>query len=672
MEMLAVMADHNYIVKNVETLDGTHVITFYHHPVIQKYKKDFPNGIETFVIDDSQDRLTSVVRKDGRLEVSSCDLDNTLYFNLKLSFKVSPVNGTTAYAYPDECITFQFDVECEEFDKVDITDTDRDVEIQWNEDRTKVTVSVIATGSDENLSVKFQNTTDMYRANLLLLQHKVTREELDIPLLDADGETVTFERLYSGSAPVCDAVVTATEDWLKVQYNEDGSLSLTAEPNISLYERSASFQIEIPSLRAEPFTWNVTQNYLNKKKDGCVWFECIRFKRAVVEMYDTNGDLEISYAEAAVIEHLDVSNRGITLMTGIEHMSGLRSLNFAFNDFVPGSTVDLSGSHHYLNEIRWETYVDITLNITGCALVVNLMDIGRGNKNINTLIFTERQDLASRSDKYPIEIPESYVSTDYSMEGEEVVLQKHTRGEGIKIQFRPRGFVDYDITTGFIESQARHACDIIFSVEPFKSYRDCFDISIEYHIDETRNAQIVLNHSMDPNDYEIFLTSQGGYRGWLYSQYCKVRTPFIDDTSVPHEFAHAFANLRDEGYSHSNTEPCANVSASTELSEIPWRRFLEDPYYSQVTGVYRIKSSATDWYVPSRISLFTHNIYAFNPPCRYEIFKTIVCRSRIAEEEFFKTGNEEILWEMFKEYDVVNREDDMKYFLNTEENLFRN
>lgn len=70
-----------------------------------------------------------------------------------------------------------------------------------------------------------------------------------------------------------------------------------------------------------------------------------------------------------------------------------------------------------------------------------------------------------------------YVSTDYSMDGEVSILQKHTKGNGIKIVIMGDQFVDTDMVSGGLyETKAKETMEHYFSIEPFKSLRELFDV----------------------------------------------------------------------------------------------------------------------------------------------------------------------------------------------------
>ena len=70
-----------------------------------------------------------------------------------------------------------------------------------------------------------------------------------------------------------------------------------------------------------------------------------------------------------------------------------------------------------------------------------------------------------------------YESTDFSMDGEVLVLQSATVGQGVNFILVGDGFVDRDMgADGRYEQVMREAMEHIFSVEPMKSYREFFNV----------------------------------------------------------------------------------------------------------------------------------------------------------------------------------------------------
>ena len=74
-----------------------------------------------------------------------------------------------------------------------------------------------------------------------------------------------------------------------------------------------------------------------------------------------------------------------------------------------------------------------------------------------------------------LRIPEGYRSTDYSRNGTVIPLQTATRGNGIDIVIMGDAFCDRSIADGTYHSIMQKAQEAFFSVEPYKSYRDCFN-----------------------------------------------------------------------------------------------------------------------------------------------------------------------------------------------------
>lgn len=77
---------------------------------------------------------------------------------------------------------------------------------------------------------------------------------------------------------------------------------------------------------------------------------------------------------------------------------------------------------------------------------------------------------------YRLTLEDCYVSTDYSEDKQVITLQKHTKGKGIKVVLMGDLFVDTDVKNGRYESVMKEAMENYFSIEPYKSLRDYFDV----------------------------------------------------------------------------------------------------------------------------------------------------------------------------------------------------
>ena len=70
-----------------------------------------------------------------------------------------------------------------------------------------------------------------------------------------------------------------------------------------------------------------------------------------------------------------------------------------------------------------------------------------------------------------------YVSKDYSQNGKTVQLQKASEGQGINIVLMGDGYSDRQIADGLYQSDMELAYNSLFTVEPYSSYKNLFNVS---------------------------------------------------------------------------------------------------------------------------------------------------------------------------------------------------
>ena len=277
-----------------------------------------------------------------------------------------------------------------------------------------------------------------------------------------------------------------------------------------------------------------------------------------------------------------------------------------------------------------------------------------------------------------------YESTDYSADGTVHTLQTATSGNGIDIVLMGDGYSDRLIADGTYDSVMQRAADAFFSEEPYKSFRDCFNV---YYVDvvsknerftaETAlstwygtgtnvggdNAKVieyakkaVADSRMDDatvivlmnRDYYagtcyMYPFADGDYGRGLSISYFPVSS-FEETFSglVSHEAGgHGFGKLADEYYYASNgTIPqdkideyiataaygwWKNGDFTSDPAAVKWSAFLTDDRYSaEGLGVY--EGAFTYYYGawrPTRNSIMNNNTEGFNAPSRYAIWYKI-------------------------------------------------
>ncbi len=271
---------------------------------------------------------------------------------------------------------------------------------------------------------------------------------------------------------------------------------------------------------------------------------------------------------------------------------------------------------------------------------------------------------------------DSYVSTDFSKDGEVITLQKHSVGNGIKLVLMGDAFVDADMGNGGVyETMMKKAMEAYFSVEPFKSLRAYYDVVCikavsknnqigEETVFETRygvdtyiegNNEKVMEYAAKAfstnsvDDIQVIMVlNDSKYAGTchMYSNgfsvaYC----PYVDWNEqtfremLHHEACgHGFAFLADE-YTYGGTIPeseiaeqqeyydlygwNANVDFTSDLTRIKWSHFVTDERYADENiGAYE-GGLTYDYgvYRPTESSIMQYNVGQFNAPSREAIYK---------------------------------------------------
>ena len=302
-----------------------------------------------------------------------------------------------------------------------------------------------------------------------------------------------------------------------------------------------------------------------------------------------------------------------------------------------------------------------------------------------------------------------YESADYSMDGEVSLLNKATKGAGANIYILGDGFADKDIADGSYEAIARQAMEAIFTEEPFKSCRDMFNV---YMIKKVSKNNLFVEGA-ETAFSSVPSASEGG---GLHFEFTKVKSEvkkvvgeseiekatailfvnhysnagaaFMDsdltrcdiatdyacgfgvagaclnyfESTLLHEFGHAFAKL-DEEYFGSGTTISeiqvneirasqndygwqTNIDFTNDLSKIRWADYISDPRYAdEGLGAYQGGGNyESGVWRPTDYSIMRYNDGGYNAPSRETIYRRINKLAYGAAWEFDR--------ETFKQWDV--------------------
>ena len=275
-------------------------------------------------------------------------------------------------------------------------------------------------------------------------------------------------------------------------------------------------------------------------------------------------------------------------------------------------------------------------------------------------------------EEHPEYTPGMYTSTDYSKDGEVTVLQKATVGKGIDLVLLGDAFVDKDMEEGGpYESTMKAAMEELFSVEPYKSLKERFNVYMvkavspnseftdgakraiegdddcfEYALKVSGINTERLNIIMSVNPKKLSDTSYASlYEDGSFVAYILSST--IGFYTVLHEAGgHGIAKLGDEYTNRgSGTMPeenkeifdyawttkgwWANVDWRNDPETVKWAHFLKDERYkAENLGVFE---GAYTWeygcYRPSEYSNMNgggESTSYLNAPSREQIYKTVM------------------------------------------------
>ena len=307
--------------------------------------------------------------------------------------------------------------------------------------------------------------------------------------------------------------------------------------------------------------------------------------------------------------------------------------------------------------------------------------------------------------------PDYYISTDFSADGKVEVLQKATVGRGIDIILMGDAFSDRQIAAGDYDTAMRQAADNLFTEEPYKSFRDMFNVYAVTAVSATEGYEhentafsgyfgggtevggndakafeyaqkAIAAERIDDALIVVMMNSQA-YAGTCYMYYPSSNSDYGRGVSVAyfplgtdndmfaqllhHEACgHGFAKLADEyAYEYMGAVPTdyvsqvrnwqsdwgwyKNVDFTSDPATVKWHTFLFDPRYAN-EGLGVFEGGATYWtgvWRPTENSIMRYNTGGFNAPSREAIYY------RIHKLAYGESWNYD--YEDFVAYDAVNR-----------------
>lgn len=408
------------------------------------------------------------------------------------------------------------------------------------------------------------------------------------------------------------------------------------------------------------------------------------------------NDVINQFPATRVNQHLDYQSKGLGTVIFTDHDPGTSQSNLVNGLKDKYGTIEgldwlyeLPNATIYYNM----TYVfDSNGQLVHIAPYSSSLDNFVVEKNYTAFLSSVFGDPV-KHDKFSFDF---YTSTDYSKDGEVFTMQSATEGKGIDLVFLGEGFVDKDMAAGGrYETKMKEAADKLFELEPYKSFRNRFNLygvkvvsptaeftsGAEKRINENYETAFSYAEKYDPNlpqDARMMIIVVYNTDSYVGRSYCAMfgngdfvafNMDVIDNTLIHEVGGHGFAKLGDEyvegGYEfvtipqdemntldtyHSHEWGWfSNVDYHNSKSTIRWSRLLNDSRYAyDGLGIYEgAYTYGKGVYRPSDNSMMRYNISWFNAPSREAIYKAIMTLSEGAGWTY--------KYEDFVAYDAKNR-----------------
>ena len=278
---------------------------------------------------------------------------------------------------------------------------------------------------------------------------------------------------------------------------------------------------------------------------------------------------------------------------------------------------------------------------------------GTGKTEVRVSVAALPRGSASRSgqivyrlggDTYTVSTTVEQYDSPYA-DGDVLVNHAHTKGSGVRLVFMGDGYDAKDIAEGKYTSELNEAVGHLFDIEPYKSYKDYFDVSIVFACSEDSGIQYAniirdtkfkttytslygleadedicdeyaskVSGTLDEQVQVALICNTPLFTGksYLYPDKRSISICPVVNTVYPYDFrgvvqheigGHGFGKLGDENvkyYSFIQTCPydyqrfltaksygwLDNLSLSGDVKAVPWSHMVFDPDYADVVDVY--------------------------------------------------------------------------------------
>ena len=382
-----------------------------------------------------------------------------------------------------------------------------------DEQRASVTVTLKATDGTNTKAYKINATAyycDLQAGDIILEGNKGSKASVPVTIdTNLDEYDIILE---SGNENIF------STEGMSVIAKTDNYTGNVIKGTVIVKEKSEKFNA---------VTINVSQTSLTPaEKEGCVSFKDWNFKKAMLAIADKDKDNEVSEAEALQVKEINISNKGITDLTGLDAFKNAWKVNAQNNNIEDASI---------LKELHQLYWLDLkgnknlkTFDVTGCTQYFEHCEF-EITKDLVYYTFRQQVGVTNYSDpgcQHSKHVIDNRQTTDWSNQDEIVLMKKHTAGKGYPVVFTGISYIDADMNDGSFERQMRKAMELMLANYPYMDeYAPYMDFYCVKHKAASRNThfieheQISFDNPKCVETYNNFFADEAALLKKLYNHF---------------------------------------------------------------------------------------------------------------------------------------------------------
>ena len=404
----------------------------------------------------------------------------------EFSLSLPTVIDTLAYQSYEMTLTYK--VDAQQADKIKATVasvTGAKADVSFNSADSKGIVTFTPEAESGSIVLSFTDGTKTKSCTVTFCAYYL--KVLDAPTTFGRGEPFETSFTVDTNLAVEDLNVSAN-DWIFAVL-DGNTVNIRLGANNTYNERSGFVTVSEREGKLAPVMVPIIQDWTIPIKDDCVVFRDGPFMKAMVDAADADGDGFVSFAEAEVVEVIDIVGKGIKNLTGLDAFKNVWKLDARNNDIV---NADIICNLPFLRWLNLKGNMNLkTFDVRGCSMYFEVCDF-EVTDDLNYQLYYRQMGVTWPDDKdclHSHHYTDPRTTTDWSREGEIYQVQRHAKGPGkVALVFSGIGWIDVDINDGSFERIVLEAIDVMKTKPGWKENWEYFDVFVMIHMAE-RHSQ---------------------------------------------------------------------------------------------------------------------------------------------------------------------------------------